>query len=396
MRTAAVALLALVTVFSAPVQAGRGRVVYLRCEELAKCKLNGAFAPISGRVDLMEFDVSSGKRSVLAKGLFNGELRDFRESSIVVSHDGRYVAIGQGATIEGRDGDLPDGPYVWLKPNGLHLWNRKTRQIKDIYPEFNFHGLLWSSSSRYLAILGPYSEHPVRIYDALSGRMRDHSGYAEFTCAAWSAKREELIVVVPGSKGGSTVYALSVAGKRRVLFKWGDSIDAIAEFADGSGYALCDSKGVVFYKPNGKTKRLPIYRSGRDLWGVEFQPQPVGSRMAVMSSYAFGEPHINDEKVLYAFRSGGGGFERMARWGTSYLSVQPSGGSITLMSLAGWVRGTSKVVLRGKVVWGGEAVTDNRTDRFVFWTFDVPRGRAGTKVFDTGPGCLSAGWWSGK
>ncbi|MEN6372835.1 MAG: hypothetical protein ABFD64_12585 [Armatimonadota bacterium] len=375
-------------------QAGLGRVVYLHSADLAKSSADGALAPRSGRVDLVETDLSLGKRSILINGFFNGALEDFSDASIAVSHDGRYIAIGQNSTITISEGDSPGEPTITRIPKGLRLWDRKTRQVKVIYSGFTNDQLLWSGSDRYLAIIDPYSEGPVRIYDAVAGRMRAYSGYSELTCVAWSAKRDEIILVLPAEKG-SVVYAQPVIGRRRVLFKWHDSIDEIAEFGNNSGYALCDGIGVLLYKPGGMTKRLSVNRSHNDPWDVILQPQLNGSWMAALSSYSYGEPHINDDKALYVFRFNGSAFQRIAKWSTSYLSIQPNGGSIMLMETAGWLGDISKVVLRGQAIWGGEAVVDNRRDRFVFWTFDVSGGRTGKKIFDTGPGCLSAVWWPG-
>jgi len=394
MRIFVTIFIVLAVVSASTVQADLGRVIYLHSDDLAKSSADEALAPHSGRVDLVESNLSSGNQLVLIKGFFNGALGDFRDSSIAISRDGRYIAIGQKPTITVSEGDSPDEPTITMTPNGLRLWDRKTRLVKVIYPGFTHEQLLWSGSGRYLAIIDPYSEGPVRIYDAVTGRTRTHSGYVEFTCAAWSAKRDEIILVV-STKKGSTAYAQPIAGRRKVLFKWHDSIDAIAALGDGSGYVLCDSKGVCIYKLGGRTKRLPIYRSHNDPWGITFQAQPNGLWIAALSSYSYGEPHINDDKALYVFRSDGSGFQRMAKWSTSYLSIQPSGGSIALMELAGWLNNTYRVVLRGQVIWGGEAVVDNRSDRFVFWTFDVPSGRVGKEIFDTGPGCLSAVWWPG-
>lgn len=68
---------------------------------------------------------------------------------------------------------------------------------------------MWSNSGRYLAIVDPYSDGLLRIYDTFVGRMRVYAGYADFNCATWSAERDELIIVMPTAKKGSIVYELS-------------------------------------------------------------------------------------------------------------------------------------------------------------------------------------------
>ncbi|MEN6355565.1 MAG: hypothetical protein ABFD83_00615 [Armatimonadota bacterium] len=389
MRNLMLICLVLAVVSVSTVRADHGRVVYLYSAELAKSSDNGANAPTSGRIDVMESDLRSGKRSTLINGFYNGAYQDFAGSSIAVSCNGGYVAIGQSPTIAAiSDADIK------LTPSGLRLWDRKTRRVRTIYPGYTNEQLLWSGSGRYLAIVDPYSDGPVRIYDAYLGRMKAYSGYGGFTCAAWSAKRNELILVVSSTKKGSTIYAQPVTGRRRVLFRWRDTIDAVAELGDGTGYALCDGIGVFLYKSNGRTKRLPIHRSHNDPWGITLLSQSKGSWMAALASYSYGEPHVNTDEALYALKSDGCAFRRIAKWQSSYLSIQPDGGSIIFMEAVGWLKNPSKVVLRGQVTWGGEAVVDNRSDQFQFWTFDMPHARIGKMIFDSGPGCLSAAWWS--
>lgn len=391
MRVFVIICIMLAVVSVSAVQADLGRVVYLYSAELAGSSTNGASEPSMGHVEFVETDLTSGKRSTLIHDFFNGPLEDFRDSNIAVSPGGRYIAIGQNPTITlSQVGPASDDLTIARTPNGLRIWDRKTGKAKVVYPEYVGGQLLWSRSGRYLA----FSEDPVRIYDTSTGRMSVFSGFDEISCEVWSAKRDELIVAVTDKTKGSTVYAQPVNGRRRVLFKWHDSIDAIAALGDGSSYALCDSVGVLVYKPGGKARRIPIHRPHNDLWGIELRAQPNGLWVAALSSYPFGEPHVNDHKALYVFRSDGSAFQRMAKWSTSYLRIQPNGGSITLMRPAGWLNGASKVVLRGQVIWGEDSV-DNRNDRFAFWTFDVPNGRSGKKIFDTGPGCLSAIWYPG-
>ncbi len=389
MRNLIMICLALMLAPASVVRADRGRVICLYSGKLAASTESGANAPTEGNIDLVEYDLRSGKRSVLVKNFSSGNLHDF--SDLVVSCDGRFVAVGKSPTLTGSN----DGDDIKLTPNGLLLWDRKTKLLKTIYPGYTNEQMLWSSSGRYLAILDSYSEGPIRIYDAFTGRMHVYSGYSGFTCAAWSARREELTVVVSTVKKGSTIFAQPAIGHRRVLFRWHDTIDAIAALGDGSGYALCDGVGVFLHKTKGQTNRLPIRRSHNDPWDITFQPQPNGPWTAALSSYSYGEPHINTDEALYVFKSDGRALRRIAKWHSSYLSIQPNGGSIVFMRPVGWLENSSKVVLRGQVTWGGEAVVDNRSDQFQFWTFDVPQARTGKMIFDSGPGCLCAVWWPG-
>ncbi len=371
------------------VRADHGRVVYLYSAELAKNRHSGSYAPMSGHIDIMESDLRSYKRSTLINNFYTGAFQDFTDSSIAVSCNGRYIAIGLRPSISAIS-----SAYITRTPNGLRLWDRKTMQVRTIYPGYTYEQLLWSDSGRYLAVVDTYPDGPIRIYDASLGRMRAYSGYGRLICAAWSTKRDELILAVSSAKKGTTIYAQPVTGRRRVLFRWHDTIDAIAEVGDGTGYALCDGTGVFLYKTNGKIKRLPIRRSHNDPWEITMLSQPKGSWIAALASYSHGEPHINNDEVLYAFLSGGQVFRRVAKWQYSYLNAQPDGSKIILMEPVGWLRNPSKVVLRGQITWGGEAVMDNRSDQFKFWTFDVPHARTGKMIFDTGPGCLLAAWWS--
>ncbi|MHB0999847.1 MAG: hypothetical protein ACYC27_11440 [Armatimonadota bacterium] len=377
MRRLIVVCIILSIILISAVHAGNGKVIYLYSGDLAKSRADGAHAPKHGRMDLIEADLSSGKRSVLVKNLFNKPFAGLNYANMAVSHDGRYAAIPQD-------------------DNGIKLWDRKTKRVKSIYPEYTNEELYWSNSNRYLVFAPAYPEDPTKIYDTYTGRMKTYTGNVEMSCAAWSAKRDDRIFAVNAPKKGSTVYLQSFTGRRRVLLRWSDNIYRIAEFGYGSSYALCDSAGVFIYKPNGMIRRMQIYRSRNDPWDVEFMPQPNGSWMAALASYVYGEPHINNDLALYVFRSGDNRSRCIAKWQISYSSIQPNSGSVTEMSLAGWTAGTSKVVLKGQVIWGGESILDNRGDRSIFMTFDIPDGRKGKKIFDSGPGCLSAVWWPGK
>jgi hypothetical protein len=369
--------------------ANPGGVVYLYSAELAKSKDGSANDRVTRKADLMESDLTTGRKSVLVSGFYTGELDALNDASISVCRGGRYVAIGVRQTMDVSDGGITS------KPNGLHLWDRTTRRTTVIYLDYNMEGLVWSESGRYLAILNPDSDGPLRVYDVSAGKMHVFPKYAGFADATWATKRDALIIAIPMAKKGSVILAQPMNGQSMKLFNWPRAVDSIAEFAGGSGYALCDSVGVWTYKPGGKAKRLPISRVQDDPWGVDFAPAHSGEGMAAMESYSFGEPHLNNQSTLYLFRLSDKVPRRIARWNSSLLSVQGEDGiAVEQIALAAWLSGDCAVVLYANVSWPlGDGI---RQDWSRFYLFPVPNGQSGKLIFDSGPGCLSAVWWPGK
>lgn len=367
MRKLIVCSALLVMVASATCAANLGRVICVYSAELAASKATtGSLTTIPSRTDLVETDLNTGKRSVLAS-----EVR-YSDHSLFVSPDGRYLAMPNEMTLD------DDG---W-KPKGLMLWDRKTGRLSNIHPGYHSGTPIWSRSGRYLAIPDTYSE-TLSVYDTSTCRLRSLAQYDKLISLTWSAKGDELIVVMPAKKR-CAVYSQPIAGKQRVLFKRPYGIDPIAASGDGSGFVFYDAD-VWSYGRKGAVK-VSIRPARDNPWEIVFAPQPDRSRMAALASYNWGEPHLNYDHALYVFQSGVGTAKRIAKWG-------PDGDSAE--QLAGWLKDGSAVVVREQVEWGSDGPADYRRDRWMFRTFDIPNGRSGKLIFDSGPGCLAAVWWPG-
>lgn len=349
-------------------QANAGKIIYA-------CTIDGTD---SGLSDIWEADLETGSTKLLIPHTAFPKDSSASIGSLAASPNGAQLAIVPGSQF------YAEPMWVWVR-NG-----RKFAKISDI----SFDAiLLWSPSGNRLLFAYPQGRY-FYVYDAVTGKTHDFE-LNEESCYSWSPG-DDVVAAVGSWSSKSVVYLQPRDGtQRRVLFKWPGGIMDIVRSPTKSQFALFDGGPVTITDGRGKhavETAVTIVHTNFDL-DLAYNRQ--GDRLAVLTSYTSGEPHVNWDDTVWSVNLSTMKTSKVAAWSESYLGIQPDKGSATHRELIGWMPDGRSILISAQTIWGGDVATDNREDRFGLYTYNTVTKKE-KKLFDSGPGCLAITWHPGK
>lgn len=366
---------------SSPLPNSYGKIVYALTKDKSP----------SGKVTVYEKDLDSGKVSVLIPR--DGFPKEFKGyvSDLNISPDGRHLMITE--VVESSKGKSDaDSEFT----ERLWVWARESKSFRLAMAEVDGGSvgelMGWSPGGD---LFGVGSQKALSVYSLSSGNVRKikMSSRSDVT---WSARDDRVIVVWTGENDVDTVYEQPLDDTRpRPLFhgKW---IRSIREAPDRSVYAVAlqDSISLV----NRKGRRLhptPIRPGGDTAMITDLCFGQSARGLAVVISYAYGEPHIHDVQQLWSVDVNTGKSVMLDTWEGTQAFPFWSSGDIGYIkhSVAGWSSDEKHLLVHGEVQWETET-GDLRFDRDLLSVYSVDRPKSeGRELFDSGKGCTGFTWW---
>ena len=389
--------------------ASLGQVLFLRAAK------PGAESP----VDVYEKDLDTGETKLLISHKSLPDTFRTRACDVAPSFDGRYLWIlsSPGWVFHNQSTGETRTVFGYAFSHGGEeepidaideadwCWERKTGTIRKIDAPQDCIGPGWSRSDSNMKwspegnrLLGrqdaeeaPYPSC-LYLYDATAQSVRKLATASELEIAIWSAQADGAVEVLNAPKETSLVWFQPTSGERKTLFTWPREIAAIAQSPDGKTFAVFDSLGNYLVGRDGRHIRKLKMPTEEKLFWADFWFNTSGSRLAVLTSYSFGEPHLGLIQQLWVVDSKTTRAHRVARWDESF---QGSGLAVDRW-IEGWLPDEKSVLIGGAISYGVEKPADSENDWIKIWSYDTVRctGR-GSVLFDSGKGCLGVEWWPG-
>lgn len=318
--------------------------------------------PRDGQVDLMEFVLGSGKRTVLKENLLYGNLRDASNSDIAVSPDGRFVAVGIPPDIDLYRDEAKNEDVFYKIPNGLILWNRTSGTAVNIFEGFEREDIVWSKSGRYLKIIGDES---VKYYDVKENRIVNEC--IEDIQEEYDKKLEAVL-----------------------------QIETLIKIEDLDKYVFSCFSGSDEYRKEDLIISGNQTDEEGEYWYVIISKHPKKPVAAVLLSRSYGEPGIFYDEKLYVYYLDKNKKIEIGDWRDSFIDSLQGATSNTMRYLCGWLCGKDEFVVKEDITFPGAEPGIVRTDMCILRAYELQGDATGKVIFDSGPGCLNAVWWANK
>lgn len=253
---------------------------------------------------------------------------------------------------------------------------------------------VWSPKANRLLGRRDLDESPgtncLYLYDATARTTRTLSLARKLNMAVWSGNGSGVIEIRRAKNESSLVFYTELDGRSRQLFGWSRHINSIAQSPNGSVFALSDITGCYLLSATGRLiskLRIPVQNEAFD---VSFGFNKSGNRLAILTSYWYGEPHVNLDQQLWLLDMKSKKASRVARWDELFQGS----GLATERWLEGWLTDNETVVIAGAISYGAEKPADSQNDWMKIWTYNTLRRTGkGNEVFDSGKRCLGVAWW---
>ncbi len=253
---------------------------------------------------------------------------------------------------------------------------------------------VWSPKGNRLLGRRDLDESPytncLYIYDANSRTAKTLSLIRRLNTAVWSGNDNGVIEVRRAKNESSQVSYTGLDGKSRLRFGWPRRVHSIAQSPNGLVFALCDATGCYILGTDGHVISKLKTQTQKESFDVSFHFNRSGNRLAILTSYWYGEPHVGLDQQLWVVDIESRQASRVARWGEFF---QGSGLAIERW-IEGWLPDQKTVVIAGAISYGAEKPADSENDWIKIWAYNTQlRTGKGTEVFDSGKRCLGAAWW---
>ncbi|MHB1001484.1 MAG: hypothetical protein ACYC27_19770 [Armatimonadota bacterium] len=400
-----------------------GRIIFLRTA------VDGS----SSFADILETNLATGQTETLITLMSLPGQYETRPASASASPDGKYLHIvgssgwvfknkdtGKTTSVFGKTVTYDAGnPPVATIDSSDWCWERGKDALTNIVPpskctgpdwSTNHSPMLWSPKENKLLCRRDFNNSPFNtclyVYDAKSMTTRVLSHTRVTDIAIWSGNGNGIIDVCKTNDGEFTVLYADLSGKTRQLFRWPRKIISLAQSPDNSMFALSDANGCYLLNARRRvitkleiTKlEIPIQIRSFD---VSFRFNSSGSRLAVLTSYSYGEPGIGLDQQLWIVDIKVRKASKVAQWQESFMGSALA----TRRRIENWFTDQKTVIIAGAISYGEEKPVDSENDWVKIWTYDTQSpiyeslgifpGNE-TEVFDSGKGCLGVAWWAGK
>ena len=386
-----------------------GKVIYLRVTG------NKSDSPS----DVKEINLFTGQIKTLISHVFLPHTFKSRIGSISPSPDDKYLNILGSSAWVFRDNTTrkahniygntitydPTAGITQILEESDWCWERGKGVPTKIVPPSECTGsswwagdsvITWSPKGNKLLGRRDHDEQPDKtclyIYNPKTKVTQTLSNTRKLDIAVWSGDGKGVIKVRYTKKEKTIVSYSGLNGTNKQLFKWPRQINSIAQSPDTSRYAVYDAIGCYLLSANGRLiSKLKIPVKDESFY-VDFRFNRNGNRLAVLTSYSYGEPCIGLDQELWAVDMKSRQSRSIAKWTESFLGSNQA----VSRRIEEWLPDQRSIAITGAISYGEEQPADSRNDWIQIWTYDTASSKpAETEIFDSGKGCLGVAFWPG-